>query len=256
MKKNRSKDYKILLFLIIAFFALAILLFFSPEVKAQPNISSDNYEITWPNLNTGSGSPGSDNYNMGITTGQNAPGLYSSTGYKVRAGFQYIHSIIPFSFQLSSLSLNFGTLNLDVLTNEQELTLIVDSGSAGGYQVKVQEDNPLTSTAESTIPDTTCDAGDTCTHTDAGTWEETDTYGFGYTMSGDDVPSEFSGGKFKNFPDAPGEDPVKIMGLTPGEGHEAGREKTAVMTARINISNIQAAGVYRNILTFFAIPTF
>ena len=219
-------------------------------------MSSDNFEITWPNINTGSGGTTSPNFNMGITTGQNAPGLYSSTGYKIRSGFQYIHSIIPFSFQLSAISLNFGSLALEMLSNEQNLTLTVNSGSAGGYQVKVQENDPLTSTTGTTIPDTTCDVADTCTHTDAGVWTQTSTYGFGYTISGDDVPSEFSGGKFKNFPDTPGEDPVKIMGLTPATGHAAGIGKTAAMTARINISNVQAAGIYRNILTFFAIPTY
>ncbi len=256
MKKSRSKGYKLLLFLITAIFALINLFLCSSEIKAEPIMSSDNFEITWPNVNTGSGGTTSPNFNMGITTGQNAPGLYSSTGYKIRSGFQYIHSIIPFSFQLSAISLNFGTLTTDVLTNEQNLTLTINSGSAGGYQVKVQENDPLTSTAGTTIPDTTCDVADTCTHTDAGTWTQTSTYGFGYTISGDDVPSEFSGDKFKNFPDAPGEDPVKIMGLTPATGHAAGIGKTAAITTRINISNIQAAGVYRNILTFFAIPTY
>lgn len=256
MKKSRSKGYKLLLFLITAIFILVNLFFCSSEIKAEPIMSSDNFEITWPNINTGSGGTTSPNFNMGITTGQNAPGLYSSTGYKIRSGFQYIHSIIPFSFQLSAISLNFGSLVLETLANEQELTLTVNSGSAGGYQVKVQENDPLKSTTGTSIPDTTCDVADTCTHTDAGVWTQISTYGFGYTIAGDDVPSEFSGGKFKNFPDAPGEDPVKIMGLTPTTGHAAGIDKTAVMTARINISNTQAAGVYRNILTFFAIPTY
>lgn len=256
MKRSRSKDYKLLLLLIIVIFALVNLFLSSSEIKAEPIMSSDNFEITWPNINTGSGGTTSPNFNMGITTGQNAPGLYSSTGYKIRSGFQYIHSIIPFSFQLSAISLNFGSLALETLANEQGLTLTVNSGSAGGYQVKVQENDPLKSTTGTTIPDTTCDVADTCTHTDAGVWTETSTYGFGYTISGDDIPSEFSGGKFKNFPDAPGEDPVKIMGLTPATGHAAGIGKTAAMTARINISTIQAAGVYRNILTFFAIPTY
>jgi len=41
------------------------------------------------------------------------------------------------------------------------------------------------------------------------------------------------------------------MGLTPVTGHAAGIGKTATMTARINISTIQAAGVYRNIFNLF-----
>lgn len=250
---------KVNLLLKISFFLTFILVFgflFFNQAQAQSSLKSTNYEITWPNLNMAGGGATSPGYKMGITAGQTSPGLYSSTGYKVRAGFQYIHSIIPFSFQISTQALAFGNINPEVLTNNQSLTLTVNSGSAGGYQVKVQESDPLTSTAGSTIPDTTCDLADTCTHIDAGTWTQTTTYGFGYNMSGTDVPSEFSGSKYKNFPDSPGEDPVKVMGLTPAEGHVAGKSKTATLNARINISNVQAAGTYRNVLTFIAIPTY
>ncbi len=226
------------------------------KVWAQSTIRSENYEITWPNLNMGAGLPSSANYQMGTTMGQTAPGLYSSTGYKVRAGFWYLKSIIPFSFRLSGVALDFGTLEPEILTNEKQLTLTVNSGSAGGYQISVGENNSLTSESGTIIPDTTCDLADTCTHLDAGTWTQTTTYGFGYTMSGTDVPSDFSGGKFKNFADLPDEDPVKIMGKTIAEGHEAARNKIATMSARINISATQAAGSYRNILSFWAVPTY
>jgi len=235
--------------------------FINPDFTlAQSSIKSANYEISWPNLNMAGGGTTSAGYKMGITAGQTSPGLYSSTGYKVRAGFQYIHSIIPFSFKISALALNFGTISSDSLTNNQSLNLTVNSGSAGGYQVKVQENDELTSTALSTIPDTSCDdPEDTCTQNEAGTWTKTTTYGFGYNMTGTDVPSEFSGSKYKRFANAanvPTESSVKIMGKTPAEGHVAGKNKEATMNARINISNIQAAGTYRNILTFTAVPTY
>jgi len=246
---------KIKSIIVFSLFFVFCALFLS-EAKAQSSLKSTNYEITLPNLNMVGGNTTSPGYKMGVTGGQTAPGLYTSTGYKIKAGFQYIHSIIPFSFKLSVIALNFGTLNPEVLTNNQSLTLTVNSGSAGGYQVKVQENDPLTSTALSNIPDTTCDTTDTCTQTDAGTWTQTTTYGFGYNMAGTDVPSEFSGSKYKNFPDTPAESPVKIMGKTPVEGHQAGKNKTATLNARINISNVQAAGTYRNILTFTAIPTY
>lgn len=237
-------------------YTLYFILYTSP-IFAQPSTKSTNYEITWPNVNMGSGSPDSETKKLGITMGQNAPGLYTSpgNGYKVRAGFQYIHSIIPFSFRISSLSLAFGILTPEVLTNQKLLTFTVNSGSAGGYQVTAQENDPLTSQTGKTIVDTSCDLADTCTHTDSGTWTQTTTYGFGYKMTGTDVPSEFSGGKYKNFADAPGENPVKIMGKTIAQGHEAGKNKIATMSARINISTIQSAGIYRNILTFIATPT-
>jgi len=250
---------RIKIFLIFLLFCILSSLLLK-ETKAQSSLKSPNYEITWPNLNMVGGNTTSPGYKMGVTGGQTAPGLYESTGYKIRAGFQYIHSIIPFSFRISALALNFGTINPEVLTNNQSLTLTVNSGSAGGYQVQVQENDELTSTALSTIPDTSCDPVDTCDYqSNAGTWTQNTTYGFGYKMTGTDVPSEFTGGKFKRFANAsnsPTENPTKVMGLTPLEEHEAGRNKIATMSARINIDNIQAAGVYQNILTFTALPTY
>lgn len=238
-------------------FLFVYLFIYSGKADAQSTIRSDNYEITWPNVNMGSARPTSGSYKLGVTTGQTAPGLYTSTGFKVRAGFQYIQSIIPFSFKISALALDFDVLTPNVLTNEQSLTLTVNSGSAGGYQVTAQENDPLTSATGKTIPDTTCDPADTCDQNEVGTWTQTSTYGFGYTMSGADVlPSGFSAGKFKNFADSPGESPVRIMGKTIAEGHQAGKDKIATLTARINIDNVQAAGTYHNILTFAAIPTF
>lgn len=246
-----ARGFALLCGVIFAFCALGFI-----NLAIATNLKSESYQIDMGHVNMGAGSPSSSSYNLGITMGQIAPGTYENTGYIVRAGFQYIHTLIPFTFSLSPMSLDFGSLVPDVLTNEQKLTLTVNSGSAGGYQVTVQENDPLTAESGSTIPDTTCDPTDTCTHIDSGTWTLTSTYGFGYNMTGTDVPSEFSGNKYKNFPDTPGDSPQKIMGKTPAEGHQAGRNKTATMSARINISTTQEAGVYRNILTFIATPSF
>jgi len=250
---------KIKSIIVFSLFFVFCALFLS-EIRAQSSLKSPNYEITWPNLNMVGGNTTSPGYKMGVTGGQTAPGLYESTGYKIRAGFQYIHSIIPFSFQIDALALDFGILTPQVLTNEKTLTLTVNSGSAGGYQILARENDNLKSTALSEIPDTSCDLADTCDYQlNAGTWTQNTTYGFGYKMAGTDVPSEFTGGKFKRFANAsnvPTENPTKVMGLTPVEGHEAGRNKIATMSARINIDNIQAAGIYQNILTFTALPTY
>ena len=77
---------------------------------AQAEITSPNYIIQMPNFNSGAGIPSSSNYTISQTLGQTAAGLYSSAGYRVKSGFQYIYSIIPFSFSISALSINFGDL--------------------------------------------------------------------------------------------------------------------------------------------------
>jgi len=249
--QNYISKIKILAFWIIILHLFIYLFSYSTKVLAAPSMSSDNYQIDWPNLNMGAGLPDSNSYNLGVTTGQIAPGLYSSAGYKVRAGFQYIHSIIPFTFKIDKISVDFGSLTVGVGSTDT-IALEVNCGSAGGYSVTAQENNSLTSTAASTILDTTCDPSDACTEVDAGTWTSNSTYGFGFSMSGADVPNEFSGGKYKQYADISGaETPQAVM-----SGTNVGIGKTASMTLKVNVSGTQAAGVYENILTFIATPTY
>lgn len=170
------------------------------EIHAQATIESDNYEILWPNVNVGSALPSSSIYKLGKTT-----------GHKIRAGFQYIHSTIPFSFEISSLDLSYGPLSFTV-----------NPGSAGGYQ--------LTAQAKSgSVLD--------------------------YTLTGEDIPPKFKSSQNINTGSSL-ENPVRIMSKTSLEGSSVGRNKTATMSARINVSNSQPVGTYLNVLTFIATPTF
>ena len=238
-----------------SFFVFLFFLFTGPVWAVHP-MESDNFKIDWPNLNMGAGLPSSGNYGLGVTTGQTAPGLYESfetIGFKVRAGFQYIHSLIPFTFTIDKIAVDFGALTVGVGTTDT-IGLEVDCGSAGGYAITAHENKPLTSSTASTIADTTCDTGDTCDESDAGTWTLSTTYGFGYGMSGTDVPGEFSGGKYKQYADLSlptPETPQAVM-----TGSNAGRNKQATMTLKVNVSGLQAAGVYENIIIFIATPTY
>jgi len=242
------KSLKIIIFL----FTFSFLLFTLASLSgAQSTIRSPNYEITWPNVNMGAGLPSSTNYNLGATMGQTAPGLYTSTGYKVRAGFWYLKSIIAFAFSISDISIEFGTLTPGTPTTQTN-TLTVSVGGAGGYTVKASENKPMTSDNNNTIPDTTCDAG-TCSQTTAGVWSQNTIYGFGFNMSGTDIPSDFVDTTyFRQFADRnAGETIQTVM-----SGTNVGTNKQATVTYKANISNIQAAGTYRNILSFVATPTY
>jgi len=239
-------------YLVFAYLLICLFAYFR-EASAQSSIRSPNYEITWPNINMGAGLPTSTNYKMGVTTGQTAPGLYASTGYKVRAGFWYIKSIIPFAFSISDISIDFGSLTPGVPTTQTN-TLTVSVGGAGGYVVKASENNPLKSTAGATIPDTLCDGGaNTCTETTAKPWTSNSAYGFGFNMSGTDIPADFVDSTyFRQFADrSAGESAQTVM-----TGANVGRNKQATVTYKANISVTQAAGTYRNILSFVATPTY
>jgi hypothetical protein len=227
--------------LISLFFATALAL----------NMSSDSYEIQMGNLNMTGGSKTSTNYKLTDTMGQMAPGEYTNTGYKVLAGFQYIHSLIPFTFTISDISIAFGALTPGSF-NDETNDLTISCGSAGGYQVTVLANKQLTSEAASTIPKTTC-GGAACTLTTAQPWVSTDYDGFGYNINGDDVPADFTDSTyFRPFPDDDSSDSV----ATVMNGTNVSRNLQSTVTYRINISNTQAAGDYKNFLTFVATPTF
>lgn len=220
------------------------------SVKAV-NMESENYRIQWGNINIGGGNQSSDSYNLGLTMGQTGPGLYSATGYKIRAGFQYIHSIVPFTFTVSDLGIDFGTLQPQTPSTDSN-TLTVSAGGAGGYQVLAFETHPLRSETNAEIPDTTCDAGN-CDETSAGVWSQTTTYGFGFNISGDDIPTDFVDSTyFRQFANQEsGEDPQVVMSK-----NAVTSQSQATVTYKANISSNQAAGNYQTQIVYLAVPTY
>jgi hypothetical protein len=229
-----------------------LLLITPAAANAVERMESSSYKIRWPNLNMTSGSKSSDNYNILDTVGQTAPGEYDSAGFKVKAGFPYIKTIIPFSFTISDLSIDFGSLTPGVFSSQTN-TLTVSSGGAGGYSVSASANHPLTlQSGAATIPDTTCNSG-SCTETTAGIWNDTSKYGFGYNMNGHDIPAAFINSTyFKQFADASlSEAPQTVMSST-----NVGTNRIATVTYKINVAPTQTAGDYENALTFIATPTY
>ena len=248
----KSTNLQIIIFLLFFPFAyLLICLFAYSNVSAQERIESPNYRIIFPNFNSGAGIPSSDNYSLNTTIGQTAPGLYSSAGYRVKAGFQYINSIIPFSFSISDIQVNFGTLTPQTPSTDTS-TLTVSAGGAGGYIVKASENHPMqTSDSSDSIIDTLCDT--TCSETTAASWTSATKYGFGFNMSGDDIPADFTNSNyFRQFADrSNSETSATIMSSA-----NVGSSRTATIYYKVNVSTVQPAGVYRNIIMFTAIPSY
>lgn len=240
--------------LVIVSFVLTFGIFKFSLPKAQAvTMSNDNFVIQEGNLNSFAGSSTGTTYNLGITGGELTPGLYSGTNYKVRSGFQYVHSIIRFQFSMSSTSIDFGTLSAtNPVTRSQTLT--VTNGSAFGYQVTGSENHPLQSGNDS-IPDTTCDSG-TCNQSTSSIWANTLSYGFGYrcdNLSGTDCSTGFANvNNYKHFADASiKETPVAVM-----TGTNVGKNKQATITYKVNIAATQAGGTYTNQINYVATPTF
>lgn len=205
-------------------------------------------------MNSFAGKPSNSQYKLGITGGQIAPGLYSGTNFKVRAGFQYIPLGEPFSFTISSIFIDFGPITPGAPVTRTN-TLTVTNRSAYGYTVLARESHPLRlNSAGIDIPDTTCDSG-TCNEVTSAAWTSLTTYGFGYrcdNISDDDCQSGFTTSTFyKQFASSESAELAQpVM-----SGSDVVTNAQSQITYKVNISPTQVAGLYENIITFIAVPS-
>jgi hypothetical protein len=240
---------QLLFVLILSFLYLAL---YTMSANAQ-TMSNSQYMIQMGNLNSIAGKPSGSGFKLLYTSGQTGAGFYSGTNFKVRAGFEYIKSIIPFRFAISNTFIDFGPVtpgNPILRTNQ----LTVSNGSAFGYQVTTSQNHNLRSNPNGIdIPATACDSGFTCTTTTANQWQTPIAFGFGYNcanVSGTDCASDFTSSiYYRPFVSSPSA--VVVM-----RSSNVGRNKQATITYQLNISNAQAAGLYTNVLNYIATPTF
>ena len=221
----------------------------APLVRAE-TLTSPNYKIRLGNFNMTSGMKDSTSYNLTDTVGQIAADFFSSSGYHVKAGFQYIYTLYDFSFAISSLALDLGTLTSNTFSTATNTLTVTAPGQ--GYSVSVFESNKLKNIAGSTIPDTTCDSG-TCTETSAGVWTTASNNGFGYNVNGSDVAADFTGPTyFRPFPDFSLSEPAAtIMTST-----AAGKNRTSTVTYKVSPPGSQASGIYTTQIVYIATPVY
>jgi len=212
-------------------------------------MDSSNYKIRLGNFNMTSGSKSSASYNLTDTVGQIAANYFSSTGYHVKAGFQYIYALYDFSFSISNLAVNLALTPNSFSTASHTLTVTTPGQ---GYSVTTYETSKLTNDNSDTIPDTTCDAG-TCTESSAGAWTVATNNGFGYNVTGNDVATDFTGPTmFRPFPDfSASEPPATIMTTT-----SAGKNRVATVNYKLSPSASQASGTYTTQIIYIATPTY
>ena len=223
---------------------------FTTTIYAQSSMDSSNYKIRLGNFNMTSGSKSSTSYNLTDTVGQIAAEFFSSTGYHVKAGFQYLYTLYDFSFSISSLAINLGSLTTNTFTTANH-TLSV-SAPGQGYSVSAIATTKLTNPTGDTIPATTCDSL-ACTKTSAGIWTTASNNGFGYNLTGDDISSDFiSSSYFRPFADLSlGDTPETIMSTS-----ASGKNRTATITYKVSPSSTQAEGQYATQIIYIATPTY
>lgn len=192
----------------------------------------------------------SGTYTVTDTAGETAVGQYSSSGYLVRSGFQYIYTIGRFTFSITNTIVDLGTLTPGTFQTGSS-TLSVSAKGAGGYTVTAHESYPLKiPSAGTTIPDTTCDSG-TCTEGTAAVWTNPVKPGFGYNISGNDVPAAFVDATyFKQFANYSTNEPPQIVMSNPATV----KNRQATVTYKAAVLGSQANGIYENHITYIATP--
>ncbi len=236
-------------------FSVMLLVFVHGVYAQDGTLRSTQFRIKTGNVNFGSGTPSSTSYSLGTTLGQIAAQEFSSSGYVVKAGFQYIHSIIPFGLSISDTSITLGTLAPDTPATATT-DVSVSFGGAGQYLVTAEEIGPMTSQGSDTISDTACNGGaQTCTESSADVWTSSTAYGFGYSMSGDGAPADFIDATyFRPFANSLAtESPEVVMS---SNNVTASGEDTATMTFKALISSTQPAGTYTTVIRFVATPSY
>ena len=237
---------------IIFIIFIIIIMTITHRVLAIP-MDSSRFKMESANVEIAGGNKTSTSYKLADTVGQLAAGQYSSTGYVVKAGFQYLHSIIPFRFSISDINIDLGTL-VPGTSSIATTNLTVYFGGAGQYQVTAIEEGPLKTQSSNVIPDTSCDGGaNTCNESLAKIWSSASAYGFGYGMSGNDISTDFIDGTyFRPFPDrTAAESPSTIM-----TSINVGKNRQSTVTFKVNISSIQPAGSYQTVINFVATPSY
>ncbi|MDH7475891.1 MAG: hypothetical protein QHH09_00265 [Microgenomates group bacterium] len=250
------------------FFIIFLLFFFLVNYVEAERMESSGYRIEYSNLNIGAANLSDDEanqYKLSTTLGQAASGKFQKDSYLVRAGFQYIHSIVPFTFSISKININFGELQPNVPKTDSAV-LKVSFGGAGKYQVTAAEEGPLKTLANNFIEDASCDDKKCDEHTPSP-WVSNSTIGFGYNLTGEDIPEAFIACGptcYRRFPDVSNisqEKPVVVMSnesITANQPEATTKDiyHEAVVTFKVNVSAIQPAGTYQTIITFVATPTY
>ena len=225
----------------------------STEVYAV-NMNSTNYNIIFGNLNIGSGRHDSPNYSMTTSLGQTFADRFTSSGFVVKVGFQYIFTTMPFEFEISSTLINFGTLIPNTFPTPLPTLDVTITNPSRGYDVQVIEDHPLRTLSLHFIPDTTCNGGiQACSRTSANVWTSTAATGFGYNASGHDVTADFLNNTYyRPFASREaGHSPVTFMSST-----IAAKNRISTVTFLANIDGAQATGTYQTVINFIAVPKY
>lgn len=237
-------------FIILIFLLLPVTSYLTPYAFAQ-EMNSQNFKLQGGNFNMTSGNKSSANFKLSDVVGQNASIVFASKGYVIQSGFLNTAAATAFGFSVSPPIIDFGILTPDSPVLRQA-TIKISNGNVPGYTVKVSENQPPSTNANATIPDTLCDGvpNNVCSPKKAANWTNLLAYGFGYRMDGKTVPKEFiKDGVFRSYSASTRKEGPEIIMQTQARKVV----DTATMTLKINVGRAQPVGQYHNVISFVAL---
>lgn len=163
---------------------------------------------------------------------------FEEQGYVVRTKNQNI------SFSVDRTQIAFGSFKTAPVQEEETSAMIGSEGS--GFQVLMEAKTALSSVNNTTIPPTRCDSRQTCSPLRAQAWKDAQAPGWGYSLSGSEVPQDFKNKTFYRPPSLDG----YISLLKSGEP-DSNTNITLTWKVLTDGSNEET---YSSILKFFAVP--
>jgi hypothetical protein len=228
----------------------SILLFGVPTLSiALETMQSTNYAVQMGNFNMTSGTKSSSSFTLTDTVGELTSGEFTSTGYTILSGFQYIYALPEFNFQITDLNIDLGLLQPNAFGSDSH-ELIISTRSAG-YTILARAQHELKTSQNEDIPFTSCDV--LCTITSAQTWIDPTNVGFGFNVNGTHASPDFvSTSYFRPFANAENAE----MAQTIASHGSLVTNDTLTVTYKASVDDTQAAGNYNTVIDYTAVPNY
>lgn len=140
------------------------------------------------------------------------------------------------------------------LTSGNPSTVTSSISIAGGrstYLVYASTEDLMRKLTGETIPDTSCNGNKKCTPAIAALWNSVTSFGFGYSMKGEDIPSDFkSDSYFRPFPNLKKKQKETVI----MKNNDKTSARRAEMTVKTVVSAVQPDGTYQTIVNITALP--
>lgn len=194
----------------------------------------------------------SENFRLTDLVGNSQSQIFTAKGFFAQSGFLNSAASDSFSFSTSPPAISFAKPQSSKM-QEKSLRLTVSNSNLLGYSITTYQNQPLTTSAGTEIPDTYCSLAKKkiCSSDKAAAWTSKDIYGFGYRVESPSALPDFKNpAYFRSFASkSKNGEPEKIISSFTRKLTESSE-----IVLRLNFSPLQPPGIYNNVIHFTALP--